>query len=48
MATANVHILFNSYTVTKQRWYQRGTFKILLIIIIIVVVVVINPGLFAA
>jgi len=48
MATANVHVLFNSYTVTKQKWYQRGIFKILLIIIIIVVAVVINPGAFAA
>lgn len=48
MATANVHILFNSYTVTKQKWYQRGFFKILLIIIIIVVAITINPGAFAA
>lgn len=48
MATANVHILFNSYTVTKQKWYQRGFFKILLIIVIIVVSVIINPGAFAA
>ncbi|CBX87995.1 N4 gp53-like protein [Roseovarius Plymouth podovirus 1] len=48
MATANAHILFNSYEVTKQRWYQRGIFKILLVILIIVIAVVVFPGAFAA
>ncbi|WHM52891.1 hypothetical protein [Sulfitobacter phage vB_SupP_AX] len=48
MSTANSHILFNSYQVTKQRWYQRGIFKILLVILIIVVAVVVFPGAFAA
>ena len=48
MATADTHILFNSYTVTKQKWYQSGIFKILLIILIIVIAVTINPGAFAA
>lgn len=48
MATANVHILFNSYEVTKQKWWQTGFFKILLIILVIVVAVIINPGAFAA
>lgn len=48
MATANTHILFNSYEVTKQKWYQRGIFKVLLIIAIIVVAVVVFPGAFAA
>ena len=48
MATANVHILFNSYTVTKQKWYQRGFFKILFFIVILVIAVTINPGAFAA
>ncbi len=48
MATANVHILFNSYTITKQKWYQRGIFKILLIILIIIIAVVLFPGAFAA
>ncbi|ANJ20801.1 hypothetical protein HYO99_gp67 [Roseobacter phage RD-1410W1-01] len=48
MATANTHILFNSYTVTKQKWYQRGIFKILLVILVIVIAVVAFPGAFAA
>lgn len=48
MSTANAHILFNSYTVTKQRWYQRGIFKILLVILVIVIAVVIFPGAFAS
>lgn len=47
MSTANSFILFNSYTITKQRWYQRGIFKILLVILIIVVAVVVAPGAFA-
>lgn len=48
MSTANAHILFNSYTVTKQRWYERGIFKILLVILVIVIAVVVFPGAFAA
>lgn len=47
IATANTHILFNSYTVTKQKWYQRGIFKILLMVLIIVIAVVAFPGAFA-
>lgn len=47
MSTANAHILFNSYTITKQRWYERGIFKILLVILIIVIAVVVFPGAFA-
>lgn len=48
MSTANAHILFNSYTITKQRWYQRGIFKILLVILIIVIAVIVFPGAFSA
>lgn len=48
MATANAHIMFNSYQITKQRWYERGIFKILLVIAIIVIAVVLFPGTFAA
>lgn len=48
MSTANAHILFNCYTVTKQRWYERGIFKILLVIAIIVIAVIAFPGAFAA
>ena len=45
--TSNVHILFNSYEITKQKWYQRGIFKILLVIAIIIIAVVVFPGAFA-
>lgn len=48
MATADVHILFNSYEVTKQKWWQSWVFKLLIVILVIVVTVVINPGAFAA
>ncbi|UAT28908.1 hypothetical protein PP753_gp50 [Dinoroseobacter phage vB_DshP-R7L] len=48
MSTANAHILFNSYEVTKQKWYERGIFKILLVIAIIIIAVVVFPGAFAA
>lgn len=48
MATANVHILFNSYEVTKQKWWQTGFFKVFLFILAIVVAVIIAPGAFAA
>lgn len=47
LCTANSHILFNSYEVTKQKWWQRGIFKILLVIAIIVIAVVAFPGAFA-
>lgn len=47
LCTANSHILFNSYEVTKQKWYQRGIFKILLVIAIIIIAVVVFPGAFA-
>lgn len=45
--TSNTHILFNSYSITKQRWYERGIFKILLVIVIIIISVVVFPGAFA-
>lgn len=48
MSTSNAFILFNSYTITKQRWYQRGIFKILLVILVIIVSVIVSPGAFAA
>ncbi len=47
LATVNTHILFNAYTVTKQKWYQRGFFKFLLLIVMIVVSVTLFPGAFA-
>lgn len=37
MTTACCFLVFNCYTVVKQKWYQTGAFKIVLIIIIIVI-----------
>ena len=37
MTTACCWMVFNCYTVVKQKWYQTGAFKIVLIIIIIVI-----------
>lgn len=47
MVSANAHILFNSYKVTKQRWYERGIFQILTVVLVIVVSVVVFPGAFS-
>lgn len=47
MSTANAHIMFNSYEVTKQKWYERGIFKILLVIAILIIAVVVFPGAFS-
>ena len=47
MCTANSLILFNSYEVTKQKWYQKGIFKILLVIAVIIIAVIVFPGAFA-
>ncbi len=47
MSTANVFLVFNSYEVTKQKWYQSSFFTIVIVIAVIVASVLINPGLFA-
>lgn len=47
MATANAHIMFNSYEVTKQKWYEGFIFKILIVVLIIVLAVVMFPTVFA-
>lgn len=39
MTTACSYLVMNSYTVVKQKWYQRGFFKIILLIIIVVIAV---------
>lgn len=44
MATANSHIMFNSYQVTKKKWYQTFLGFLFIIIAIIVVAVLINPA----
>ena len=44
MATANTHIMFNSYQVTKKKWYQTFLGFLFIIIAIIIVAVLINPA----
>lgn len=44
MASANGYLVFNSYTVTKQKWYQTTLFKIIIVIIIIVVSIFFPPA----
>lgn len=39
MSQACAYMVLNSWQETKQKWYQRGAFKILLIIIVIVVAI---------
>lgn len=39
MSTACCYLVFNSYTIVKQKWYQTDWFKILLVIIIIVITI---------
>jgi hypothetical protein len=40
MMTAATFIVFNSYKVVKQKWYQTGIFKIFVFIVIVVITVV--------
>lgn len=47
MATACTFIVFNSYKVVKQKWYQTGIFKILAFVVIIAISVAL-PGSGAA
>jgi len=44
MGTACIFIVFNSYTVTKKKWYESGIFRIFLVIIIAIVSVVFTGG----
>lgn len=37
MMTAGTYLVFNSYKVVKQKWYQTGIFKIFVFIVIIVI-----------
>jgi len=47
MATANTYIVFNSYEVVKQKWYQ-GFIGMLIIFLVIIVISVVFPPLGAA
>lgn len=44
MVTANTWIVFNCYTITKQKWWQTGFFKLLLIVAIIAISVIFAPA----
>jgi len=49
MVTANTFMVFNTYQVTKVRWYQRGIFRIILLIVVVIVsVLTMNPAAAAA
>lgn len=44
LSVQNRILVFNSYQVVKQRWWQRGIFKIIFAIVIAVVAALIFPG----
>jgi len=44
MATACVFLVFNSYEVRKQKWYESWWFKILLVVVIAIISVVFTGG----
>ena len=44
LGVQNRLLVFNSYQVVKQRWWQRGVFKIIFAIVIAVVAALIFPG----
>lgn len=43
MALANTFIIFNSYEIVKQKWYENFLVMLIIIIIIIVIVILIPP-----
>lgn len=47
IATANAHIVFNSYEVVKQKWYENFFLMILVMVVVIAVAAFLAPGLFA-
>lgn len=44
MATANTFIVFNSYEIVKQKWYQTWWFMVIIIIIVIVISIYFPPA----
>ena len=48
MATASCFLVFNSYQIVKQKWYQTDLFKFLLIVVAVVVTVLFPPAGVAA
>ena len=48
MSTSNSYIVFNSYKIYKQKWYQTFLFKIVIVIAIIALAVYIGPAAYGA
>lgn len=44
VSTACCFIVFNCYTVVKQKWYQTGIFKVFLVIVIVIVSIFFPPA----
>lgn len=44
LSTAATYMMFNSYLIVKQKWYQTGAFKIILVIVIIIISIVFPPA----
>lgn len=44
MMTASTFVVFNSYQVVKQRWYETGIFKIFVFVVIIALTIVFAPA----
>lgn len=48
LALSNSYLVFNSYEVTKQKWYETFLGRLLIIIFIVVVSVLLSPASFAS
>jgi hypothetical protein len=48
LSTSCAHILFNCYVITKEKWYQRGIFKIFMFIAAVVITIINPPAGLAA
>ena len=48
LALSNSYLVFNSYKVTKKKWYETFLGRLLIIIFLVVVSVLISPATFAA
>jgi hypothetical protein len=44
LTTCNTFLIFNCYKVTKQKWYQKGIFKVIFVIAIAVITVYFAPA----
>ena len=48
IATANMHIVFNSYEVVKKKWYENFLVILIVMVVVIAVAAFVAPGLFAS